>query len=278
MWRHGFAGAGVMAGAFLGVLTSAAPAAGCRSHGHVILCPSGRDGWPRVGSKPLSDRQAAALVRHRREVRPDNVAANDYVPTRAQLRAFHAALNDGGDRADVDVPERVYVTGRPGLRHPSTDDLIQWASYKWGIPTNWIRAEAIAESDWHQSGMGDRTTVPADWYALYPPQSRIAGTSDVYQSMGIMSVRWQPNGADDSGTEPLRWKSVAFNLDIYAATVRYYYDGFCNWCGAGYSAGQTWNSIGAWYNPSPWRNSGADAYIASVKHLLATRAWTHRGF
>ena len=45
-----------------------------------------------------------------------------------------------------------------------------------------------------------------------------------------------------AGTEPLRWRSTAFNLDVYGATLRYYYDGRCSWCGPGYAPGQSWNS------------------------------------
>src|SRR5919204_575681 len=70
---------------------------------------------------------------------------------------------------------------------------------------------------------------------------------EAYQSMGIAQVKWTPDGAVGAGTEPLRWLSTAFNLDYYAATLRYYYDGACNWCGPDYSPAQGWKSAGAWY-------------------------------
>ena len=31
-------------------------------------------------------------------------------------------------------PYLQYVDGRDGMTDPSTDDLIQWAAHKWGIP------------------------------------------------------------------------------------------------------------------------------------------------
>jgi hypothetical protein len=172
----------------------------------------------------------------------------------------------------------VYVTGRPGLASPSTDDLIQWAAHKWHIPEDWIRADMAVESWWEQTDLGDRATVPGKWYTLYPPQARVSGTSEVYQSMGISQVKWIPDGSDETGTEPLRWKSTAFALDYYAAKVRYFYDGDCSWCGSSYSAGQTWNSIGGWYQPYPWGNSAHEAYISQVKSDLARRVWAQPGF
>jgi hypothetical protein len=166
-----------------------------------------------------------------------------------------------------------HVTGRPGLTDPSTDDLIQWAAHKWGIPEDLMRAQMVTESSWRQSTLGDRASVPPEWYAQYPAQAQIPGTSDVYQSMGIAQVKWRPDNSLHTGTEPLRWKSVAFNLDFYAATVRYYYDGLCRWCTAGYGAGQDWNSVGAWFNPQPWLNPGQLDYIQKVMGNLAARTW-----
>jgi hypothetical protein len=151
--------------------------------------------------------------------------------------------------------------------------LIQWASHKWRIPTDWIRAQMEKESSWDQSDLGDRETVSSSWYGLYPPQARIAGTSDVYQSMGLSQVKWRPDRSQGAGTEPLRWKSTAFSLDYYGATIRFYYDGLCDWCGSGYTAGQAWNSVGAWYQPTPWANRDAQKYVRDVQEGLADRAW-----
>jgi hypothetical protein len=228
--------------------------------------------WAPPGSLPLWDSQAAALVTSEPETQPGNVQANAYVPSDSDLAAFQSATERG--RTPVqDNPLDRYVTGRPGILNPSTDDLIQWVAHKWGIPEDWLRAVMLDESKWRQSGVGDRATVSRSLYRLYPPAAQISGTSDVYQSLGIAQVKWNPPGsgmASWEGTEPLRWKSTAFNLDFYAAQVRYYYDGDCGWCGPHYSAGQAWQSIGAWFQPSPWNNADARSYVRRVQQALAT--------
>jgi len=234
--------------------------------------------WTAVGTPPLSDANAAALVMHRPEQRPDNVEANDYVPTAAELQAFHIAVNPYSQTADQANPLNKYVDGLDGMSNPSTDDLIQWAAHKWGIPEDWLKAQYVRESWWRQSTLGDRASVAENWYSLYPPLARIPGTSEVYESMGIAQVRWKPDNSLGIGTEPLRWESTAFNVDFQAATVRFYYDGYCNWCTSGYSSGQQWESIGAWFEPYPWNNSGQQSYIRSVQEILSERTWEQAGF
>ncbi|MEA2213035.1 MAG: hypothetical protein QOF83_2983 [Solirubrobacteraceae bacterium] len=257
-------------------LALAAPA----STRSVAVGPSLRFGaqttWAPPGRRPLSDARAASLVVHHRELRPGNARANAYVPSAAQLRAFHSARDQYGV-VDQGVREFRYVTGRSGLRHPSTDDLIQWVAHKWGIPEDWIRAQLAQESWWRQNDLGDEATVSARWYRRYPKQAR-RSHNRVFSSMGISQVKWIPDGSEDPGSEPLRWKSTAFALDLYAAKVRFFYNGDCSWCGAGYSRGQAWNSIGGWYEPTPWNNSGQHWYITQVKGYLAGRVWARPGF
>jgi hypothetical protein len=238
----------------------------------VIAAPAGQTTWRAVGTPPLSSAAAAARVIHRVEQRPGNVAANQYVPSTAELADFYtnATLTGYG-------PLKAYVDGRPGLPNPSTDDLIQWASIKWGIPTDWLRAQYSKESGWTQSKLGDQATVSPAWWAQYPAAAQLAN-NEVYETMGITQVKWTPDGVVGAGTEPLRWKSTAFNVDYAASIVRYYYDGYCNWCGAGYSSGQEWASIGAWYEPAPWNGAGVQAYIADVQARLAAKAWLSPSF
>jgi hypothetical protein len=230
--------------------------------------------WGPPGASPARDLRAAARVTPTPEAVPGNRRPNRYAPTRAQLEAFRAASNDHGQTATEFNPLTRYVTGRPRLRTPSTDELIQWVSRKWRIPTNWIRAQLFLESRWRQKQLGDPAMVPPDWYVRYPARARIPGGDRVFQSLGIAQVKWIPDGSVGAGTEPLRWRSTAFNLDYYAATLRYYYDGACDWCSPGYGAGQAWNSIGAWYWPEPWANVRARSYVRRVRHVLEHRAWT----
>lgn len=231
------------------------------------------DVWARPGRPPLSDRAAAALVVHQPELRPQNFAANNYVPSNAQLRAFRSARTAQGQSILTEFPEYRYVTGRPGLHNPSTDDLIQWAARKWGIPTGVFRAQIYFESLDTQGLQNDKATVSPRDYSRYPRQSRIT-PYQVYQTIGISQIKWDPSNKLNPGTEPLRWKSTAWALDFSAATVRYYYDGECSWCGRDYRKGQPWQSIGAYNAPVPWLNNAKRAwYIQSVQSTLRNRPW-----
>ncbi len=241
---------------------------------------------------PLSDAAAAALVTPEPETRPDNArsyrlsgrtypAPNDDVPTAAQLRAVRRSRVSNGESAVQFDPYYADVDGRDGLRHPSTDELIQWAAHKWGIPENWLRAEYVHESYWNQFMLGDDTPVSAAWYRRYPSQARSAGGA-VYQSMGITQVRWAPDGSLNPGSEPLRWESTAFNIDWQAATLRFYYDNpqgrRAAWNDASYRPCQAWNSLGAWYRPYPWNNSGQHQYAGAVQQILRQRGWASSSF
>lgn len=235
--------------------------------------------WAPVGRPPLTDAQAAACVQHRPESRPGNAGYNDFVPSPAEEQAWQ-----GARAGNEHNPEVVHVDGLDGLPNPSTDDLIQWASYKWGIPTDWVRAAAVVESYWRQTSTGDLMSVSATAYQSYPMLARASGPScssgcRVWRSLGLMSVAWtSPPTEVDVGTEPLRWESTAFNLDYYASVVRWYYDGHCSWCGSGYGPGEQWPSIGGWYDPFPWQNSGAVVYVSKVQSDLRDYTWAQPGF
>jgi hypothetical protein len=242
---------------------------------------------------PLSDGSAAALVTREPETRPYNArpytiagkryaAPNNDVPTAAQLAAFRHSYTSAGQLVTTFNPYFRYVDGLDGMHNPSTDDLIQWGAHKWGIPEDWLRAEYVQESYWSAYQLGDLTAVSSADYSLYPPQSRVAGRLDVYQSLGITELKWRPDGSVGAGTEPLRWQSTAFNIDYQAAMVRFYYDNpegaRTSWGDRTYAPCQEWNSIGGWYEPYPWSNAGQKYYISEVQQQLASRAWTSGSF
>jgi hypothetical protein len=194
-------------------------------------------------------------VRPASESRPANAAANAYRPTAAELNLFRNGQTDRYGRTALQYHAlTAYVTG--GFSG-STDEILQWVARKWGIPEDVVRAVAANESSWSMSQLGDLL-------------------NGVYESLGIMQIKWRSTGLHQ-GTDPLRWKSTAFNADYWGAVVRYYYDGLCDWCGAGYAAGQAWNSIGAWYNPSPW-GAASQTYQDHVRERLAQRPWAQAGF
>jgi hypothetical protein len=251
-----------------------------------------RDGQPST-FRPLSDRAAAALITPEPESRRDNARAyrvggrslpsmNGDIPTPAQLARFRSSRVSDGRTVRQFNPYFRYVDGRDGLSHASTDDLIQWAAHKWGIPEDWLRAEYVIESYWNGFQLGDQAAVSSSWYGRYPIQARVPGGHAVYESMGITQVKWIADNSVGAGTEPLRWESTAFNIDYQAAMVRFYYDNplgaRSGWGDKSYSPCQPWNSIGGWFEPFPWRNSGQAGYIAKVQHALRDREWLTSSF
>jgi hypothetical protein len=242
---------------------------------------------------PLSDAAAAALVQNvfAEERAATNTTPNHYVPSQTELNAFLAETNLYGQTPPQANPYMANVTG--GYSCANTDECIQWGAIKWGIPPDWLRAEYIQESDWYQmppggtctsctgNGCGDLTTVGNS--TNYPAYSRISGTS-VCQSLGITQIRWDHPDGNSSGTgsEPLRWKSTAFNIDFQAATVRFYFDNpngvRAGWGDSSYVPCQNWNSIGGWYEPYPWNNPGQQGYVQSVQNILGNRTWAQPGF
>lgn len=237
--------------------------------------------WRPVGSLPLSDVDAAALVTPVVERRSDNATPNHYCASDSDLSLYHSARDNYGDSeanlGSTFNPYHRYVTGR---FVGTTDEIIEWAGHKWGIPEDALRAQYVNESWWHQSAKGDQRTVADP--LLYPAFSRIAGTSDVFESVGLTQVRWRPDDSANAGTEPLRWESTAFNVDYQASIVRFYYDDplghRTNWGDSTYVKGNPWLSIGGWYSPYPWNNAGQQSYVASVQNELANRTWERAGF
>ncbi|MGI8523691.1 MAG: transglycosylase SLT domain-containing protein, partial [Nocardioides sp.] len=152
-----------------------------------------------VGSPALSDQEAASHVRRSSwEPRPQNYTANHRVPTGDELAAFHAA------QASVDEwnvnPYAQQVTGD---FTGTTEEIIQWAAWKWGVDEDVLRAVASTESTWEQDAVA---------------------RDGQYYSYGITQVldQW-------AGTDPLARLSTAFNADFYGASLRFVFDGRNRW-------------------------------------------------
>ncbi len=205
-----------------------------------------------VGSPALTDAEAASHVRRSSwEPRAQNYTANHRAPTGAELAVFHAA------QANLDEwnvnPYAQQVTGN---FTGTTDEIIQWAAWKWGIDEDIIRAQACAESWWKQDGVGQ---------------------DGQYYSYGLMQVLNQ-----FAGTDPLARVSTAFNVDFYAAQLRFVFDGKNRWFndvphGRTYGPGDIWGSVGSWY-AGAWWTDPAVGYIDTVKAHLANRDWEQAGF
>ena len=204
--------------------------------------PSAHFGTLPVGSPLPSDADCAGRVRRSPEVRPDNETYN-------QTRGYGAASFP---------PPGVYarVTGD---FVGTTDEIIQWASCKWGIDEDIVRAQAAVESWWHQNHVGDNG-----------------------ESFGLMQVRepywgWAfNNGVGDART------SSAYNLDVALAARRNCFEGNDTWLntvdrGRDYAAGDVWGCVGLWF-AGRWYTPPAVDYVAVVQDYLNQRIWESQGF
>ncbi|CAA9432900.1 MAG: hypothetical protein AVDCRST_MAG66-3426 [uncultured Pseudonocardia sp.] len=184
--------------------------------------------------QPLpSDAQCAARVeRDPWEPRSENSTANRTVPDGPVV-----SRGWGSPEADA-LKSRV-----TGAFTGTTDELIQWASCKWGFDPDLTRAQAVQESGWVQSARGD------------------GGVS--FGLLQIKSVVW-------TGTAPWSLSSTAYNLDWSLGMRRACYEGYL-YTEEG-SRGDLWGCIGVHFS-GRWKNESALRYSDSVKRHLHSRSW-----
>jgi autotransporter family porin len=195
------------------------------------------------GSALPSDEECAARVRKTPEVRPQNATYN-------QTKGF-------GPPANPPAPLYGRVTGN---FTGTTDEILQWGACKWGIDEDIVRAQAVKESYWTQSNVGDNG-----------------------ESFGILQVR-QPfwgwafnNGVGDAKS------STAYNVDAALAARRNCFEGNETWLnqtadrGRDYGPGDIWGCLGLWFS-GRWYTADAQGYIDAVKQYLDQKIWTTASF
>ena len=160
------------------------------------------------------------------EPRPENAEENDRVATPEELAIFHA---------QSDMPYQRYVDGQ---FTGTTDEIIQWAAHKWGLPEDVMRATAVVKSWWDVDMVGDN----GDSFGMFQEDAA--------------AVSLLP-------AEEMR-DSTAFNADYYGGIVRAYFDGKQSWLNnpdvapdnnGRYAAGDLWGSVGAWFD-GRWHTPG----------------------
>jgi hypothetical protein len=239
--RLGRLGLLVLAIGALVALPAAAQAAGHGKHPAAVTSHA-----PTQVVGELTDAQAAALVRHAPETRPDNSADNQRVPSGAQIAYF---------RAHDDSMPASYLERIDGNYTGSTDQIIQWAAYKWGLDPELLRAVASVESWWHMYTVGDEGNA----YGLFQIDARYHCCED------------------------LASEDTAFNADYYGAIIRSYFDGTQTWLntvtgnGKPYRRGDLWNSVGYWA-AGRWDVATGQEYVAKVKADLAAQVWRQPNF
>ncbi len=198
-----------------------------------------------LGFEPLTSKEAAERVRRTGyEPRPKNGAENRTAPRRRQLREWHS-----GEFS----PYSELVNGR---FRGTTDEVIQWAAYKWGLPEDLLRAAAVVESWWDMDAVGDNG-----------------------DSFGLFQIR-RPYHCD--GECAIARDSTAFNADYYGAVIRAYFEGEMEWLntvehGKEYKPGDLWGSVGAWFSGRWWTQPSVE-YVGKVRQALRDRTWREPDF
>ncbi len=205
------------------------------------------------------------------EPRPDNYAANHRVPSATQIANLHPwnPLIGMDDRSDS---LRKRITGN---FTGTTDEILQWVACKWGIDPNIIRAQAVSESTWHQSQLGDYTNNQG----LCPPGTW-NGTS-CYQSYGILQIKYTYFQSE----WPMSRDDTTFNADFVYGWLRNCYEGWADYLYnrapspgyPNYHAGDIWGCLGFWFSGN-WYDQGAINYINVAKSHYAQKPWLQPGF
>ncbi len=259
---------------------------------------------------PSDGRCAARVHRSTWEPRPGNARANARMPSRTAVHAAFAARPVAVERAyhprwDTWLLQRVtgHFTG-------TTDEILQWAACKWGLPDNVLRAVAARESTWFQSevyasrrcvadfGCGDLmdTERPGstrfcatvsrfghDYRPDYPSSTggRCPRTFGITGVMSWQAPEWGRLRGNQNGTFPFNRNSTAFAADYLGSQLRGCYEGWEWWLTntgtRDYRRGHLWGCVGAWY-AGDWRSTAARGYVARVKAELAERSWLSPGW
>jgi hypothetical protein len=226
---------------------------------------------PPGAALPSEQACAGMIARSSWEPRPQNAAANARVPTAAQL----AGLAPWNASIGVDPRADAFRKRITGGLTGTTDEILQWTACVWGVPVDVVRAEAVVESWWKQSQLGDWTTNQQ-----YCPPGTWNG-SGCYQSYGILQLKWYYF----QGTFPMSRDDTAFSAEYVYGVIRTCYEGWTTYLAdrtplpgyPRYGPGDLWGCIGRWYSGG-WYDQGAVDYIAKVRAALANKTWLSAGF
>jgi chloramphenicol 3-O-phosphotransferase len=231
---------------------------------------------PAAGSYPLSDAAAAAMVvlNPNFEPRPGNNTANHSVPSAGELALIGTLsfLNNQGNTLLGKVSGN--YTG-------TTDEILQWASYKWGFDPNLTRANAVTETHWNQYDIGDIGNG-VSLGILQIKSEDYTGTCDPVSQNGY-NISFVTNPS-----------CLSYNYTAFAADYKLAYQRACMEGSITYLASETpssgyptytnatgdallWGCIGDWYSGN-WYDSGAISYIQDVQNNLSTEPWLQPGF
>lgn len=206
---------------------------------------------PPGAALPSSEECAERVFRSGFEHRPANAEANRLVTRPQPVRI------DGAN----DATNNAFAGRVDGRFTGTTDEIIQWASCKWGFDEDLMRARAVEESSWRQSQQGDLTAEPQLCAVVDLP-------APCAQSYGLFQVKVTVH----DGTYPRVVQSTAYNADYSAAWLRACFEGGFDWLGKQYRPGDVNGCVGAWFS-GLWYDEGARSYLGRVNDHLEQRRW-----
>lgn len=202
---------------------------------------------------PLPSESACASRVHYStwEPRPDNTIANHTLPVHPEQLANFTQWDSTWNNT--------YKPRIDGAFQGTTDQIIQFYACKWGLSDEQIRAEAVVESTWHQSTVGDNSTSYGLLQIRYLYHPNVNNT----QCKSCVGSSW-PNSQN----------STAYNVDQQSAEIRGCYDGHSTYLngGVGKTTGDMPGCLGQWYSGA-WHDSGAQTYIGWYNTAFNNKAW-----
>ena len=154
----------------------------------------------------------------------------------------------------------------------TTHEILRWAACKWGIDEDIVTAQAVIESWWHQTALGDFGADPT----RCPPGHGLGvdGRAGVCpESYGILQNRYPY----EQPTWPGIGNSTAMNADTAYAIWRTCFEGYETWLGSQYGPGDAWGCVGRWFS-GRWHDGASNSYIANVLGDLNSRTWETPNF
>lgn len=215
------------------------------------------------GSALPSDSTCAAQVRRSSwEPVPSNTDENQTTPPQPLSLRNHSDFN-----ATWQAQYKPRITGN---FKGTTDEIIQWASCKWGMSDEMTRAQAYNESNWRMDAEGDDAARSAGVCTQ-------GDTRDPCPtSFGILQIKWyyNPDASPTNNSYPRSRQMTAFSLDYALAQLRGCYEGM-EYFGSK-AIGDMWGCFGAWYS-GKWKDTGANSYITRVKASYNKKPWSNWG-
>jgi len=247
------------------------------------------------------------------EPRPENTPQNHTMPNTTSVHnSFASRPRSDGYNANWNSWLLPRVDGQ---FTGTTDEIIQWASCKWGIADNVLRGQAVRESTWYEGlhysdgqcywdrGCGDSFSSPTadsitycngiaafghdyqkdtnSTVGAYPWTPQAGMCPQTFSIIGVMSwdnPAWEaPNPAYPGNQNG----TFPFSRDSTAFALDYeasYLRGcYEGWISWLPSQGDLWGCVGSWYS-GDWHSTAANGYISRVQTEITNHTWLTTNF